>query len=175
MLQRLERAQTCNEKGTVHAPFTPRHPRRNHAARAYCQDLIAMATLSRDPLSTPDDDSNGGAEPTFPPVDPVLTTDTHGRPIVLGGFSPDSMSSIEVDPSAEDLVPGDEALSDAVRRELREDAATTGLPVVVFVRRGVVHLRGLVAGPEDAECLEEVAARVPGVREVVDEIELPST
>jgi osmotically-inducible protein OsmY len=40
------------------------------------------------------------------------------------------------------------------------------------VWEGVVYLRGVVAGPEDAEAAEAVAARVPGVVGVVDELEL---
>ena len=40
--------------------------------------------------------------------------------------------------------------------------------VQVFVRRGVVHLRGVVADLEDVDNAEDVAARVPGVREIVE-------
>jgi osmotically-inducible protein OsmY len=104
----------------------------------------------------------------FPPTDPVVTTDARGRLQVLGGFGATSMDSVEVEPSAGDARPGDEALADAIRRELREDALTTDLVVDVAVRRGVAHLRGTVPGVDDAENAEEVAARVPGVREVVE-------
>jgi hypothetical protein len=38
--------------------------------------------------------------------------------------------------------PGDEAIADAVRRELREDATTTSLEAEVLVHAGGVHLRG---------------------------------
>jgi osmotically-inducible protein OsmY len=82
------------------------------------------------------------------------------------------MDSLEVEPSVQDTVPGDEALADAVRRELREDGSTTSLDVTVFVRRGVVHLRGWVVGPEDADNAATVASRLAGVRDVVDEIEV---
>ncbi|HEX8967447.1 MAG TPA: BON domain-containing protein [Chloroflexota bacterium] len=113
-----------------------------------------------------------GAEPTFAPTDPVFGVDEHGRPQVVGGFGTDSMESIEVEPSAEDSRPGDEALKEAVERELNEDGATTGLSLEVFVRRGVVHLRGRVPGMEDVDNAESVAARVPGVVEVLDELEV---
>jgi osmotically-inducible protein OsmY len=83
------------------------------------------------------------------------------------------MASIDVEPSAEDTHPGDEALLEAVRRELKKDAATTSLDIDVFVRHGIVHLRGWVPGAEDVDNAEAVAERVPGVREVVDELELP--
>ena len=109
---------------------------------------------------------------SFPPTDPVITIDAHGRPEVLGGFAETSMTSLEVEPSAEDNLPGDEALADAIRRELREDAATTDLQIHVVVRRGVVHLRGRVPTLQDAENAEEVAARLPEVREVAEELEV---
>jgi osmotically-inducible protein OsmY len=65
-------------------------------------------------------------------------------------------------------------LAEAVERELREDAATTSLSIDVFVRRGIVHLRGWVPGLEDADDAEAVAARVPGVIDVVEEIDVPT-
>jgi hypothetical protein len=62
---------------------------------------------------------------------------------------------------------GGEALLDAVRRELREDASTTALDLSVKVHDGVVILLGSSVGPEDAEAAEAVAARVPGIQEIV--------
>jgi osmotically-inducible protein OsmY len=107
-----------------------------------------------------------------PPDDPVITTDAHGRAQVLGGFG--EVDDVPVERSAMDGRPGDEALADAIRRELREDAATTDLEIFVAVREGVAHLRGRVADMDDAENAEAVAARVPGVREVVEELEVSS-
>jgi osmotically-inducible protein OsmY len=106
----------------------------------------------------------------FAPTDPVLTTDQRGEVQVLGGFSPTSDSDITVERSALDGTYGDEAIADAVRRELLEDAATTDLRVEVEVRNGVVRLRGTVQDAVDAENAEEVASRVPGVDEVVEEL-----
>jgi osmotically-inducible protein OsmY len=119
-----------------------------------------------------EDAASDGAEVWVPPSDPVMAIGAHGDAEVLGGFAQDALEDISVEPSAEDRHPGDEALADAIRRELREDGATTDLQIVVAVRRGVAHLRGLVAGPEDAEAAEEVAARVPGVVEVREELEV---
>lgn len=106
----------------------------------------------------------------FAPTDPVLTSDDHGNVQVLGGFTPTSTDDLTVEPSASDGSLGDEAIADAVLRELREDAMTTALRIDVQVREGVVHLRGSVEGMEDADAAEAVAARVPGVREVVEEL-----
>jgi osmotically-inducible protein OsmY len=77
-----------------------------------------------------------------------------------------------VERSASDAQLGDEAIEDAVRRELIEDASTTALNIHVRVTGGVVHLSGGVEGLEDAENAESVASRVPGVREVVDETDV---
>jgi osmotically-inducible protein OsmY len=107
-----------------------------------------------------------------PPIDPVVTTDTHGAARVLGGFGLDAEDDVTVERSAEDRRPGDEALADAIRQELAEDAATTDLNIEVFVRRGVAHLRGEVSDLDDADNAESVAARVPGVVEVVEELDV---
>lgn len=109
-----------------------------------------------------------------PPIDPVVTTDQHGQTEVLGGFSPSSTDSIEVERSASDGRLGDEAIAEAIERELREDAMTTALDIRAEVRQGVVHLRGTVDGPEDVEMAESVASRVPGVVEVVDDLRVGS-
>ncbi len=112
-------------------------------------------------------------DPTFyAPTDPVITSDQQGNLEVLGGFSPGAMDGMTVDASAEDNTPGDEALVDAITRELREDALTTTLGIDVVVERGIVRLRGHVPALEDAEAAEEVASRVPGVREVNEELDV---
>ena len=129
-----------------------------------------------DPIEAAGADSSGPEDPAetgevyTPPTDPVVTTDAHGTARVLNGF--DSGEDLTVEPSAMDGRPGDEALADAVRRELAEDAATTDLEIVVAVRQGVAHLRGRVSDLDDADNAESVAARVPGIREVVEELEV---
>jgi osmotically-inducible protein OsmY len=122
--------------------------------------------------SDAEDLAESGDRVYSPPDDPVITTDSHGRTQVLGGF--DSEAEISVERSAMDNQPGDEALADAVRRELQEDAATSELSIVVVVRQGVAHLRGRVTDLEDAENAEAVASRVPGIREVVEELDVAS-
>lgn len=131
--------------------------------------------LMRDPTNAagPNDSEDlveSGDEVYTPPEDPVITTGPRGDARVLGGFGEDA--DISVERSVMDSVPGDEALADAIRRELSEDAATAELSILVAVRQGVAHLRGSVTDLEDAENAEAVAARVPGVREVVEEIDV---
>jgi osmotically-inducible protein OsmY len=88
---------------------------------------------------------------------------------VLGGFGSEGDMPVE---RSSDGRQGDEALADAVRRELAEDASTTDLAIVVAVRNGVAHLRGQVADLDDADNAESVAARVPGIREVVEALDV---
>ena len=114
-----------------------------------------------------DEEISEGDEVWVPPTDPVR--DREGE--VLGGFETTSMDSVRVPKSALDGLPGDEAIADTIRRELREDAATTGLEyVTVAVQAGVVYLRGKVQSLDDAESAEEVAFRVEGVVDVYDEL-----
>jgi len=86
---------------------------------------------------------------------------------ILGGFSPTSMDCQTVAISADGQV-GDEALADAVRLELREDAATTDLPITVHVRDRIVYLHGTVPDLVDSDNAAEVAARIQGVDDIID-------
>ena len=126
-------------------------------------------TVIAESRETRDEEHAAGAEPYFAPTDPVLNQ--RGRTVV-GGFDETSMDSLQVDPSTIDEEPGDEALADAVRRELHEDALTSGLTVDVQVRRGVVFLRGSVDDIEDTDDVADVASRVPGVRQVVEQMSI---
>ena len=114
-----------------------------------------------------DEERAEGAEPYFPPTDPVLSD--RGRELV-GGFADTSMDALDVDPSTIDEEPGDEAMAEAVRRELREDATTSHLHVAVTVRRGVAYLRGHAEDLEDIDNAADVASRVPGIRQVVEQL-----
>ena len=109
-------------------------------------------------------------ETTFAPTDQVVGLDERGDLEILGGFSETSLDDVSAEPSASGSRVGDEALAEAIRRELREDASTTTLEIEVVVRSGVAHLRGSVPFLEDAEAAEEVASRVTGVRTVVDDL-----
>jgi osmotically-inducible protein OsmY len=124
------------------------------------------------PGASSDDPVAEGEDVYFPPTDPVVTTDRHGQAQVLGGFTPSSTDTLEPERSALNGESGDEAIADAIRQELREDASTTDLEINLVVRQGVVLLRGSVPTLEDAQSAEEIAARVPGVREVVEELEV---
>ena len=114
-----------------------------------------------------DEDFSEGEEVYVPPMDPTRTAQNE----VLGGFSTSAMDEIVVEPSADGTL-GDSAIEDSIRQELREDAATNGLEIDVEVRRGIARLRGSVEDMIDVENALEVASRVPGVIDVLDELEV---
>jgi hypothetical protein len=133
-------------------------------------DPLAAAGASG---SAADDPANDGDEVYIPPTDPVVTTDMHGQTQVLGGFATSSTDEVDI-PRSSDGQLGDEAIAEAVRQELREDAATTHLQVEVEVNAGVVVLRGAVSDLDDVDNAEAVAARVPGVLEVQEFLTVPT-
>jgi hypothetical protein len=114
-----------------------------------------------------------GVEPYFPPVDPVvrLSDDPEGLEVV-GGFAESAFDEVEAEVTTGVYPDPDEDLADAVRRQLEEDSATADLAsrIRVTVRSRIVTLRGSVETIEDADEVEAVAGRVPGVAEVREEL-----
>ncbi|HVB97423.1 MAG TPA: BON domain-containing protein [Chloroflexota bacterium] len=115
------------------------------------------------------------AEPYFPPTDPVVKRaprDAQGIEVV-GGFSPTSLDSpIDLEQLPRRLLRSDDEIARQVRLAFEQDASTADLQIYTAVRHGVVHLRGTVLSLADAEAAEAVAARVPGVIEVMEEIDV---
>lgn len=110
------------------------------------------------------------AVPYFPPTDPVVKIDRaeRGELEVVGGFDATSMDDLSA--SDGETIPGDADITDAVMRELREDALTTDMVLQADTQRGVVYLRGTVQTMEDAENAEAVARRVEGVLDVDEQL-----
>ncbi|HKS92140.1 MAG TPA: BON domain-containing protein [Tepidiformaceae bacterium] len=105
-----------------------------------------------------------GGDAYVPPIDPVGTDEE-----VLGGFetSTDSLvASMDTSPR------GDEQLADEARTLLRDDAATADLRIEVEVEQGRAHLFGAVPTIDESDMAAEVVGRVPGIIEVVDELEV---
>ncbi len=110
------------------------------------------------------------AQPYIPPTDPVITTSgrTADNVEILNGFAE---SADQNDVRESGTAPrGDEDLQAAVMEALRLNASTSDLDIQVIAREGVVTLRGPVPSLDDAESAEGVAASVPGVDEVVEEL-----
>ncbi len=68
--------------------------------------------------------------------------------------------------------PADDALVDAVRYELSSNNGIGVLDIEVIARNGIVVLRGVVGHPDDIRIAEAIAARVDGVIEVREHLEL---
>lgn len=114
--------------------------------------------------------------PYIPPTDPVIRPTYDAQDIaVVTGFGTtgaDEFPDASGTTALGDAPPGDEDIREQVLKALRADAATSDLVIGVHVRDGIVRLRGRVPTLDDAESAEEVAARVPTVREVVEELEV---
>jgi hypothetical protein len=138
------------------------------------QEILENAEGAAGPtaISDIDQDYSEGEEVYVPPTDPP----SDGADEIIGGFQTTSMDQETPDEggghSALISGPPDEEIRDHVLHELREDSETTALEIEVEVRNGIVLLRGLVEDVLDAEAAEAVAARVDGVREVREELEL---
>lgn len=127
-----------------------------------------------DPVEEDPTEAVEEAEPYFPPTDPVIRPGPEVE--VINGFAPTSMDGDpQTPPRAETGGIADEALAARIRRELREDAATADLAIHVRVRNGVATLTGKVLSIEDTDNAAEVASRVAGVVDVVDELEIAET
>jgi osmotically-inducible protein OsmY len=115
------------------------------------------------------------AEPYFPPTDPVTAPGGRegGGVDIVGGFAETAGedAAAAAVPGA-GLPRGDDEIRDSVIAALRADAATTDLDIQVIVRDGVVVLRGSVASMDEADLAESVAARVPGIEEVREELDV---
>lgn len=130
---------------------------------------IAGGDMTRDPLIAMEE-----GIPYVPPTDPVVRPSRDAQLIaIVGGFgmaSDDAYPDITATTALGEAPPGDDDLSERVIEALLADAATTDLEIDVAVRNGIVYLRGAVRTTDDAALAEEVADRVPGVREVVEEL-----
>jgi osmotically-inducible protein OsmY len=114
--------------------------------------------------------------PYMPPTDPVVRPSNSEQELAIvtgfGATSTDEFPDTLATTAFGDAPPGDEDIRQQVVEALSSDAATIDLVINVSVRNGVVRLRGRVPTLTDAELAEEVAGRVPTVREVREELEV---
>jgi osmotically-inducible protein OsmY len=65
-----------------------------------------------------------------------------------------------------------DVLASGIESEPRHDARTAALAIEVEVWDRVVHLRGVVPSPSDADAAENVPERLDGVGLVADDLEM---
>lgn len=110
-------------------------------------------------------DPTENPEPWMAPTDPPVVPGGRDNIMIADGFAS----------SSDDIVwrntqPGDEEITQYVRQALHMDAATTTLALQVRTADGVVYLHGAVQNLDDTDAALEIAARVPGVVDVIDEM-----
>lgn len=112
------------------------------------------------------------AEPYTPPTDPVVKSDRSTDGVaIINGFA-ETAGDDAATAGLPGMPRGDDEIRDAVLAALRSDAATTDLTIEVDVQDGVVYLRGVVPSLDDADQAESIAAGVPGVEEVQEELQV---
>jgi len=110
-----------------------------------------------------------------PPTDPpVVPSDDREGLDVAAGFGSTSMDEPYDMDHASGAVSDEDETSARVREALRADASTSRYAdsIAIGTRGGVVALRGVVDDLYDTDNLVEVASRVTGVTEAVDELEV---
>ncbi len=132
------------------------------------EDVIALGKGDPDEMTDTTDDpmmATDEAEPYLAPIDPPVVPGGRDNVEVAQGFAGSSEGEEQ-----RAGTPGDDDITERVSHLLRTDAATTELQLEVETIDGVVYLRGVVPSLDDTDLAAEVAARVPGVVEVVDEM-----
>jgi hypothetical protein len=110
-----------------------------------------------------------------PPMDPptVASDDPQGAD-VAAGFGDSAVSEPYNQDHASAALAEEDELSARVREALRADAATSGFAesLAIGSRGRTVALRGIVDDVDDSDNAVEVASRVEGVDEVIDELDV---
>ena len=132
------------------------------------EDMEALGRDDPDDMTAPTADamqSADNAEPYLAPTDPPVVPGGPDTIEVAQGFAPTSEGAEQ-----QAGTPGDDLITERVLDLLRTDAATSTLELEAEAIDGVVYLRGEVPNVDDTDLATEVAARVYGVIDVVDEM-----
>ena len=137
-------------------------------------ELLEDLDLRSDETNDPNLASEEGLA-YVPPVDPpvVPSSDPEGVRIAAGFGTSALDTPFEVGHGRE-LVPGEDEMTDRVREAILADSLTSRYAEALEIETdgGTVWLRGTVDDVDDSDALAEVASRVTGVVEVIDETEL---
>lgn len=110
-----------------------------------------------------------------PPTDPpVVPSDSPEGAEVAAGFGATALDDPYDQDHRAQTTSDEDSMAALVRDALRADAATSRYAdsVAIGTRGGTVALRGTVDDIDDTDSLTEVAGRVSGVTEVIDELEV---
>ncbi len=113
----------------------------------------------------------------IPPIDPpVVPSDDPQDLRIAAGFGTTALDEPYDQDHGSNFLASEDEMSARVREALRADAATTRYAdeVAIGTRGSTVALRGWVDDVEDTDNMVEVASRVTGVAEVIDELEVRS-
>lgn len=108
-----------------------------------------------------------------PPIDPpVVPSDTYDGAEVASGFGESALAEPYDEDHASDFMYSDDEMVGLVRDAIRADSATSQFAkrLHISARDKVVTLRGEVDDLTDSDNLLDVAGRVEGVEDVIDEL-----
>lgn len=144
--------------------------------RSSLEGLGLLEELDLRPDET--DDPNVAAEEGLayvPPIDPpVVPSDAHEGVDIAAGFGASALDEPYDDDHGDGELSAESELVHQVHDALRADAGTSRWAdqIVVGTRGDMVVLRGQVDDVDDSDDVAAVVARVDGVGEVIDEIEV---
>ncbi len=145
-----------------------RDPLRASRAGIDEEDTVALGLEGSDDRTDVTDDplvAADYAEPYIAPTDPPVVPGGRDTIEVAQGFAGTSEGYEE-----RAGTPGDDEITERVRDLLGSDAATSTLNLHVYTVDGVVYLRGRVQSLDDTDLAAEIASRIHGVVDVVDEM-----
>jgi osmotically-inducible protein OsmY len=109
--------------------------------------------------------------PTDPPVIP--SDDLQGAKIATGFASSIEESDLDVEDLPVRVVDNDSDLEEDIRMALRQNSETTHLEDVrVYVRNGIVYLRGTVLDEDDITIVDEFVRDIDAVKDIRNELEV---
>jgi len=136
---------------------------------------LADLELREGETSNPDEAAEQGLT-WVPPIDPPVVPDLEDPQgaKVAAGFGTTSDDQPYDDNNRSDLLSAEDDMTARIREALIADAATSAYAenLVIGTRDGTIVVRGLVDDIDDTDNIVDVISRVPGVDEVIEELEV---
>jgi hypothetical protein len=135
-------------------------------------DALAAAEMREGETDDPDVAAEEGLA-WVPPIDPpVVSSPWEADPVVASGTGISALD--EEDRQVGALDEDESEITARIREALRADSATSRLAdtLVIAVVGSTAYIRGVVDDLDDGDAIVEVAQRVDGIDDVVDETEV---